>query len=65
MVTLILFYNARLKEVQASDKSEMQASQKQIKDLQSGNTSLQNERDRLSEALQVNTVQKVLKKMLD
>ncbi|KAL9983797.1 hypothetical protein ACROYT_G006027 [Oculina patagonica] len=42
----------RLKEVQASDKSEMQALQKQVKDLQGGNTSLQNERDRLSEALQ-------------
>lgn len=55
MVTLLLFYNFRLKEVQASDKSEMQALQKQVKDLQSGNTSLQNDRDRLSEALQVIT----------
>ena len=60
---MILFYIARLKEVQASDKSEMQAMQKQVKDLQSGNTSLQNERDRLSEALQVITVKKVLKKI--
>jgi len=32
--------------------------QKQVKDLQSGNTTLQNERDRLSEALQVATVEK-------
>ena len=60
---MIIFYNVRLKEVQASDKSEMQAMQKQVKDLQSGNTSLQNERDKLSEALQVTTVcaQKMLK----
>ena len=65
MVTLILLYNVRLKEVQASDKSEMQALQKQVKDLQSGNTSLQTERDRLSEALQVITVEKVLKKILE
>ena len=43
----------RLKEVQASDKAEMQSLQKQIKDLQSGNTTLQIERDRLSEELQV------------
>ena len=43
----------RLKEVQASDKGEMQALQKQVKDLQTGNTSLQNERDKLSEELQV------------
>lgn len=43
----------RLKEVQASDKAEMQSLQKQIKDLQTGNTTLQNERDRLSEELQV------------
>ena len=56
MVSLVLFYNVRLKEVQASDKSEMQALQKQVKDLQGGNTSLQNERDKLSEALQVITV---------
>ncbi|CAH3122952.1 unnamed protein product [Pocillopora meandrina] len=42
----------RLKEVQASDKAEMQSLQKQIKDLQSGNTTLQNEREKLSEALQ-------------
>lgn len=42
----------RLKEVQASDKGEMQALQKQVKDLQTGNTSLQNERDKLSEELQ-------------
>lgn len=60
MLTLMLFVNVRLKEVQASDKSEMQALQKQVKDLQGGNTSLQNERDRLSEALQVITVQTVL-----
>ena len=65
MVTVILLYNVRLKEVQASDKSEMQALQKQVKDLQSGNTSLQTERDRLSEALQVITVEKVLKKILE
>ena len=38
----------------------MQALQKQVKDLQSGNTSLQNERERLSEALQVITIQKNL-----
>lgn len=64
MIILTLFYILRLKEVQASDKSEMQALQKQVKDLQSGNTSLQNERDRLSEALQVITVQNMLKKIL-
>ena len=43
----------RLKEVQASDKAEMQSLQKQIKDLQSGNTTLQIDRDKLSEELQV------------
>ena len=64
MIILTLFYIVRLKEVQASDKSEMQALQKQVKDLQTGNTSLQNDRDRLSEALQVITVQTVLKKIL-
>lgn len=53
MLTLMLFVNLRLKEVQASDKSEMQALQKQVKDLQSGNTALQHERDKLSEDLQV------------
>lgn len=42
----------RLKEVQASDKSEMQSLQKQVKDLQTGNTSLQNERDKLLEEFQ-------------
>ncbi|XP_068742547.1 dynactin subunit 1-like [Montipora capricornis] len=45
----------RLKEVQASDKSEMQSLQKQVRELQSGNTSLQMERDKLSEELQVTT----------
>ena len=53
MLTLMLSVNFRLKEVQASDKSEMQALQKQVKDLQSGNTVLQHERDKLSEDLQV------------
>lgn len=43
----------RLKEVQASDKLEMQSLQKQVRELQSGNTSLQMERDKLSEELQV------------
>ena len=43
----------------------MQALQKQVKDLQNGNTSLQNERDRLSEALQVITVQKMLNIILN
>ena len=39
--------------MQASDKLEMQSLQKQVRELQSGNTSLQMERDKLSEELQV------------
>ena len=57
---LFCLYNLRLKEVQASDKAEMQSLQKQIKDLQSGNTTLQNEREKLSEALQVSSAWKVM-----
>lgn len=42
----------RLKEVQSSDKSQTQSLQKQVKDLQTGTTSLQAERDKLAESLQ-------------
>ena len=60
LLWLFGLYNLRLKEVQASDKAEMQSLQKQIKDLQNGNTTLQNEREKLSEALQVSSAWKVM-----
>ena len=42
-----------MKEIQASDKSQIQSLQKQVKDLQSGTTTLQTDRDKLAESLQL------------